>query len=730
FYQVLKTNHLLQQSAFINAKSGDLHRLQQLLIEGVSLNAFSLEGNLNSLLYTAAEAGQIEIVRFLLDQGAIKTLINFREGKYPLDIAREKGFEEIVSLLSRLEVPEEVQTLFNEVERLFTVYRSQRGVDMKYIDEMQRYLASTKASMQPDTYRPEEEEKILSELQKSREILQPLTVPDRVEGPDVPPLIAPEHFDELILQAPLAMLEEKMRERVDHYVGQGERAFQVQLDAFRNKGYAMFTEQLQQQETNFAIRLESYQTQTNQTIIAKQREQYQRALTAVLQSHRVTQSESISPELMTKIQQEITARVGPSLQQEITDLVKSQECQAQVREIQDTIITRIKERQGQLVNEMMQAQVRQEQIKDKQNVLYVQYENKQRKIDEQKKLYAHDAVRTFYTTIEQVFGAKLMSAMMLAEGMVKREESKGEKAGAVASGLIGGLCEGIPIVGGIVGTVASFAIEECTGAVAGTIQDNRMANTQDSIIRFKDAMSLAELAARRVAQSYEKHIKESYLSEDHAKEAGEKAAKLLYKFIKKGNLKDHAHKPIEEKIALLVNEVHRAGCTSTGMISKSGGIFKRTVQPAPIAPPTMSSATGVHLREMDHTIERFGDRLDLGSTFADVTRSRLITSLSSEKEMGEALGRFHMNVDSILAKKLQFQVVREKKTFKLQCEQATQETLRALARGLSGLFDKVILDDVYVNSNTLIIETKSTIVGDDFKLFLIKSKISFKNELE
>ncbi|HEA64994.1 MAG TPA: hypothetical protein ENI02_02500 [Candidatus Aminicenantes bacterium] len=118
------------------------------------------------------------------------------------------------------------------------------------------------------------------------------------------------------------------------------------------------------------------------------------------------------------------------------------------------------------------------------------------------------------------------------------------------------------------GSLVGFGIEEAEGIAkdhpqakkAGNVtQAKKEGNVSGSVIRFEDATVLAELAARRVAQSYSKHIKESYLSPSLAEKAGEKAAVIMYDMMKKGEIKALANSSLEEKIAVLVAKVQASG---------------------------------------------------------------------------------------------------------------------------------------------------------------------------
>ncbi|HEA64993.1 MAG TPA: hypothetical protein ENI02_02495, partial [Candidatus Aminicenantes bacterium] len=234
---------------------------------------------------------------------------------------------------------------------------------------------------------------------------------------------------------------QKMQQEPDRFVGLSESSFNRQLLEYQRKGHAMFSSQLQEQERAFAKAMDNYQTHLDQTLFSQQHRLYQDALEEILRQHHIPDPETIPSHLMVQIQQTIDERIGTQLESQITDLFQSQLYQREVQQLQEILLQRIGEKQGQVVEERTHAQQEQERIKDKQSTPYQAYETKQRKLSEQQELLSHESIRVFYTTIEKVFGARLISAMVLARGMVKREDTDG-KAAALTGDIAGGLCEG------------------------------------------------------------------------------------------------------------------------------------------------------------------------------------------------------------------------------------------------------------------------------------------------
>ena len=73
-------------------------QLVQFLVEEaeVDKNVQSIKDG-STALHTAVAANRVEIVRYLLEAGANRTLVN-REGKTPRQLAEERGFAEVAAL--------------------------------------------------------------------------------------------------------------------------------------------------------------------------------------------------------------------------------------------------------------------------------------------------------------------------------------------------------------------------------------------------------------------------------------------------------------------------------------------------------------------------------------------------------------------------------------------------------------------------------------------------------
>lgn len=133
FIYAQKPSALLPQK-YADSEAGDINSLQQMLKEGISVNAVDENGR--SLLMLAAYEGDMRKVKFLVDAGAdinqhnVKTFLTF--GYTPLDYAIRGRHKEIVDLFLSLNV--DVNAKFRNATS--TIYRC--GMTGNY--EMLHYL--------------------------------------------------------------------------------------------------------------------------------------------------------------------------------------------------------------------------------------------------------------------------------------------------------------------------------------------------------------------------------------------------------------------------------------------------------------------------------------------------------------------------------------------------------------------------------------------------------------
>ena len=740
---LVKRNQLKRDQCFAAARKGDQKGVKLLLQEGVSIHGSEKEGN--TLLHVAVQTQNAAMVAFLVQEGANPSL--YYNKKSPLDLAKEGKNQSILQFLEggtqkmvtpsppgdtsgkmeKVELPFSLQSSIEAIRHLLLAYEKLQDADREFIADTNVYVQKVEAHylMYPQS---QDYQSTLKGVQNHKKTLEDLvaqgSVPQFLSAPDEPrqdPV-----SDKLSLQPPLKMTEQLFQQQLDKYIGLGEQAFDEKLKENEKKGHAVFAKQFEMKKQDFVDQIENAQQQDVEKISKKQREMYQEVLDQVLKDDHFNVQTEISPDLIQQIQQTIDTKIGPQLQKEMDGLLQGHHYQKQVQQLQDTILERIKERQQQMVHEMIYAQEEQKQIKDKQDPMYQKYEAKQRKLSEQQALFAHEATGAFYTAIEKVFGAKLMSAMMLAEGMVKHEDTKTHKASKFTGAVLGGLCEGIPIVGGVVGSVVNFGIEEGTAALKDRAEKKKVQRTQDSVIRFKDAMVIAELAARRVAQSYSKHIKESSLISVKTQAAGQKAADLMYDYMKKGEMKKIAQKSIEEKIAVLVEVVQQAGQTATGVFSKTGGIFKKAVEAAPLSPTIANSNEMQALRKDLQSITDKTEYQNIISKFRP--KEDKISSLTTKEMRNLALEKWSSRIRETMVAQHLFTMTREQKVLKIVClnTENAKKILIGMSDHLTALFDGNVVDDCALDSSALLVMARTSIVAERLESVFLKSGMRFE----
>jgi ankyrin repeat protein len=186
--EAFNVNKQLQDRAFTMAREGNSHELQKLLEEGVALNGEN--ENQNTMLSLATSSGQGDVVQFLLSKGAEKSLHN-RDGKTPLELAQEKGFKEIVTLLN-IEVdssgiPVEVHGLLEEASQLLSTYTRQKNADKNYVQEIEAFLQVTESFYKINPFRLAYEmtlEKLNQHKEMLRQSIKPVIPEELISIPE------------------------------------------------------------------------------------------------------------------------------------------------------------------------------------------------------------------------------------------------------------------------------------------------------------------------------------------------------------------------------------------------------------------------------------------------------------------------------------------------------------------------------------------------------------------
>lgn len=404
-----------------------------------------------------------------------------------------------------------------------------------------------------------------------------------------------------------------------------------------------------------------------------------------------------------KIRDELSQVVGSRLQGELQSLMGSHSYQRQIQELQQTVLDEITKRQGQLIQEMIHTQKQQASLHDRQDVLWQKYETKQKKLQEQQSLQNPPSVRAFYNATEKHFSAHLMSAMMLVSGMVTRTETRLEVGAKAGSKVAEMLCGAIPLVGNVAGSLISFGIEAGAGYVADRKAESAHKSTFDSAVRFKDAMALAELAARRVAQGFLSHLQS--LTLEDAKAGGEKAAQIMYAYMQEGHLQSLAGRPVEEKIAALVKAVADQSQRTKGFLGKKkGGVFDQPVEMAP-------GATR-HVDEVRQDVKGLRQKFELAQKHQQVTAT-LIRSIAKKDEQDRALATLKVKGNF---SGTAFTISIEKKEVKIGCRDT--DKLRKIAACLTSTFHSFVVDDCDIEGTSLTVTARTSISAKELKIVL------------
>jgi ankyrin repeat protein len=79
------------------ARKGDMKKVQKLLASGADINQRDKTGF--TALHWAAMTNKIEVAQFLIKKGTDINIRDFKMNMSPLDVARAKGFNDMVELL-------------------------------------------------------------------------------------------------------------------------------------------------------------------------------------------------------------------------------------------------------------------------------------------------------------------------------------------------------------------------------------------------------------------------------------------------------------------------------------------------------------------------------------------------------------------------------------------------------------------------------------------------------
>ncbi|MGE3954123.1 MAG: hypothetical protein AB7F31_02855 [Parachlamydiales bacterium] len=392
--------------------------------------------------------------------------------------------------------------------------------------------------------------------------------------------------------------------------------------------------------------------------------------------------------------------LGKGPQKGLELLAESLQYQQLLQGLQNNLMNEIENRQSGMQQEMLLIKHEQNQLQGQTSLLYGHYQVKQQRLNEQQLLQNPPSLRTFYTVIEQQLGAKFMSAILLTGGMIQRDEKWGDKVSKLGTDLLGGAAEGIPFVGGVVGSLLSFSIEELSGAAIDYLAEKGFKRAQESLVRPKEALAIAELIGRRLAMSYADHIIQNKLAPEEAAKYGKKVVKLVYNYFKEGKLRDHVSKSVNEKVEIIVTYIHALGSSEKRwcLIKRKGGLFAKPVQ------PTLLQPTLVELKP---------------------TGPAKIATLT-QTTMPKATELFQLKGREVIQKQSPYQLTHQgpKVHLSLTIPNAVEE-LKELAGALLETFASSIIADCHIENQTLVITTTATLVANDIAEFFKQSKLIF-----
>jgi ankyrin repeat protein len=409
------------------------------------------------------------------------------------------------------------------------------------------------------------------------------------------------------------------------FLGLLQTDYQRLFADYQRLGQQGFESNYQLQQQRFAQYLASQQ-QKLQGQATQQQTQFSQVLQDALAQHQGRALTSLSDGALQELQIKLREKLGAGFTSAMENLLNGQQYQQEIQRLQQGILQRVQERQGQMAMEMIHVQQKQQQIKNEHDPLFQQYQQQQQTLIEQNELQKHEAVRVFYNTIEKVLGSRLMSAMSLASGMMVRETTKSETAVAMGANLAGKIVDLIPVIGPVANAVigAGLSVAQTVhGKYVDKKQETKFKNTLDSMIRLEDAMALAELVARRLAQSYQQHITENYLSAEETEAAGENAANIVYGCIKAGGLKPLATKTLDEKVTHLVSVVQAEAQKQKGTFFRKAAVFKE-----PVA-AQISSATRKQVHALGEDLTKVQEQNELAAKQAQMKLQQV------EKEQAE-----------------------------------------------------------------------------------------------
>jgi len=522
-------------------------------------------------------------------------------------------------------------------------------------------------------------------------------------------------------QSELAQFKQQIEVQVSQAIETMTVQHRVQMAQAQATMQSMQQDLLEKQRMQAEQQLQIFfekQTSNLQTVAHKEHIQYQQILDDALSKH--SNTGSLSDEQLSELTQTIQQKMStnPELEENIKKLMNSDQYREQIKTQETRLLSRIRRRQENLLNDFVQIQADQNKLQGKTDPMYDVYQEKQQRIAEQKELQEPAAVCLFYNTIEQVLSARLISAMTLASGLIKREETTVEKGIQMGSKVAGALLQGIPLVGGVISGVASLA-----GAAKAKSDMKKHENTSDALINFKTAMKVSEHIARRVAQSYRQYIEDNTLDNKRIKYAGMQAAKHIHNYMRSNKMKELSALSIEEKIEKLIQVVIEKAAV------KKGGLFKGQQVTASVPntnQPPESPAQHQQVNDLTSEQQQIKDEIELlrkqvhnAGFFAK--EKRLPTNPKYRKHVASEIKEEHV---TLLNSTATFHVIQHGAIFSIHCtsNQSFENELKSFGNELCQQFKSVKRFELHNKTLNITLSERGDVnyTGDGLKAFLFE----------
>ncbi|NGX52350.1 MAG: hypothetical protein KR126chlam5_00647, partial [Candidatus Anoxychlamydiales bacterium] len=353
-----------------------------------------------------------------------------------------------------------------------------------------------------------------------------------------------------------------------------------------------------------------------------------------------------------------------------------------------------------LINEKLK------KVKDKTDVVYEKYQMKLDLLNEQRKLYFNPSIRTFYFTIQALFETRLISMMLLLGGIIKRVDSTTEKTLGGVTEVATAALEVIPVAGAMLGSGITVAVREMLGKMGDDIKIAQAKRIQKSLGNPKGATKFAEFAARKVTQKYEEVIRSKKISVEHARRAGERVAKQMFKVINDERNSVFDYFFVNNVLIKKIDERHKKKNLFEDKSTKKKASKGDKKQVAELSRDQQNMRKELELvkeQQREFKITQFGQPVI--EQFNSIIKDDFPKSKKTE------------NIFEI--------VLNEKKLTLKLCDDRKSYYLKKLSK-YSFRFSKRIIKDWKITHESIQIEVKFTHIAEDLKEFFEKSNLPIK----